>query len=300
MTIVAREDLSQRRGLSKSALTTFDICAQKAWQRKYFPRPFIPKPKMTFGSCVDAGVEILVTYARAGLELDIERAMAAAVEVQERDGIEVDMAEVESALGAFVTDVIPAFDWSLCRTQAHIHVTLEWGEVDGHPDLILSSNAVWDVKTAANPKKTARTIEGGLYALMVEEETGKPVPEFGYLVWVRGGYWQGFGSDAIHQRELKSGPRKGQMVNEGHEVPHTYVDDELRRWTKARVSAYVNADRADDLLNGARARRGMEPLNYTFPSFAVNASICGDCEFNPHLGGNCQLAPGNVEEDDNE
>ena len=303
--VVSRPDLSARRGLSKSALTSFAMCSQKAWQRKHYPRPFIPKPKMSFGSCLDAACEVLIKEARAGIDLDIERALAASVVVEERDGVEVDQAEIEVAVRAFVADVMPRFDFALCRTQAHVHVTLpDWGEVDGHPDIVLASNAVWDVKSSVNPKQTALTVELGMYTLMVEEETGKPVPEAGYLTWVRdghgGGYWQGFGADAVHMRELKSGPRKGQLVPEGHGIPSTVPDDELRRWTRAMVSAYVRADRADDVLNRARTKRGLPPENYSFPGGPVNASICLDCEFNPLFGGACQMAPAHAEGEDAE
>ena len=296
--VVVREDLSQRKGLSKSALTTHAICPQKTFQRKYHPRPCIGKPKVTFGSCVDAAVEILVKCARAGIELDFDVALAASLEIQERDGIEVDQAEVETAIRRFASEVMPHFDWAFCKTQAHIRVPLfDWGEVDGHPDLIFASNAVDDVKTAAHPKQTARTVEGGIYALMVEEETGNPVPEFGYLVWVRDGqYWQGFGPDALGERELKSGPRKGQMVPVGHPIPSTYIDDEFRRWTYEVVSAYVRANKADDMLNRHRIERGLEPENYSFPSGPVNASICLDCEYNPLFGGRCRMAPARVED----
>lgn len=270
--IVVREDLSQRRGLSKSAVTRFDMCGQKAWQAKHYPRPFIPKPKVTFGSCVDAAVEILITCARAGIPLDFDRAIQASLEVQDRDGVEVDQDEAEQAIRRYAEDILPTRDFTLCRTQAHVRVPLEdWGEVDGHPDLILATNEVDDVKTAARPKQTAITVELGLYGLMVEEETGRPVPTVGYHCWVRSKkpYWQDITAP---------------------------FDDEFRRWTRERVGAYVRADRADDVLNAARAKRGLEPENYSFPSFALNASICLDCEFNPLFGGACRMAPAHLEE----
>jgi hypothetical protein len=293
-----REDLSQRTGLSKSALTTFAICPQKTFQRKYHPMPFIGKPKVTFGSCVDVAVEILAKCARAGIELDFDVAMAASREKSDLDVIEVDQAEVEFAIRSYAADVMPHFDWTFCRTQARIHLPLfDWGEADGHPDLIFSSNAVWDNKTSAYPKKTAKTIELGYYALQVEEETGRPVPEVGYLNFVRdGGYWQGFGSDALGERELKSGPRKGQMIPTGHQIPSVYVDDEFRRWTRAVVSGYVLADRTDDLLNGKQLAMGREPLNFAFGGQPVNWSFCSDCEYNPLFGGSCLLAPAHTED----
>ena len=298
--MVVRPDLSGRTGLSKSALTTFAMCAQKSFQRKYYPRPFIKIERVTFGSCVDAGVESLIVNVRDGKEPDIARAMEESRAIEERDGIAIDQAEVETALGAFVADVMPRFDWANCWTQAAIHLPLfGWGEVDGHPDIIFGSNAVFDVKTAKDPKPSAKTVELGMYALLVEAHTGEPVPEVGYLVWVRDGqYWQGFGSDAIGERELKSGPRKGQMVKTGHYMPFAYVDDEFRRWTQETVSTYVRADRLDDLVNKRRRAKGLEPENHTFASGPVRWSICKSCEYAPQLGGACRLAPlGDVDDD---
>ena len=287
-----RPDLSQRTGLSKSALTTFAMCGQKAFQRKYYPRPFLKTERVTFGSCLDAAVESVIINARADEAPDIARALEESRAISERDDIAIDQAEIETALGAFVADVLPTLDWHDCATQAHIHVSLyDWGEVDGHPDLILSTNAVWDVKSARDPKPTARTIEGGLYAMMVAEKSGEPVPEFGYLVWVRDGqYWQGFGPDARGERELKSGPRKGQMTPTGHYIPVTFVDEELLRWTFETVSAYVRADKIDDVLNAKRLAKGLPPENFSFPSGPVRGSICKDCEYSPDNGGECRLA----------
>ena len=292
MTVSTRPDLSERRGLSKSALTTFAMCGQKAFQRKYYPRPFIKSERIVFGSCLDAAVESLVIDARNETEPDIARALAESVAISERDGIEVDQAEIETALGAFVADVMPAFDWHDCATQAHIHLPLyDWGEVDGHPDLILSTNAVWDVKSASKPKITAKTIELGMYAMLVAAKSQEPVPEVGYLVWVRDGqYWQGFGPDARGTRELKTGPRKGQPIATGHFIPTAYVDDELERWTYETVSAYVRADKLDDVLNAKRKKQNLPPENFTFPSGPVRGSICGDCEYSPMNGGECRLS----------
>ena len=304
---VERPDLSQRQGLSKSALTTFQMCPQKSWQRKWHPRPWIPKPKMVFGSCVDAGTEVLMKSARADEPIDLDRAFTASVEVEQRDsqlgpGEFVDQDEAREAIERFATEVIPHFDWAYCRTQPHIYLAdlHGWGPVDSHPDIVFHSNAVADVKASANPKLTARTVEGGFYALVVEEETGYPVPEFLYFNWVRGkdgkGYWQGFGPDELHMRELRSGPRKGQLVEEGHRIPQTYVDAELRRQTFEVVSDYVRGDRLDDALNAIRRGKGQEPENYTFLGAPKSWSICSDCDFSPKFGGACRLAPVNVEE----
>jgi hypothetical protein len=280
-----RPGLDKRTGLSKSALIDFDICQQRAWFSFHHPMPYIPNPNMTFGSCVDRGVEVLIECARAGIPLDYERAYTAAAEAQERDGIEVDQDEVQVAVRAFADDEaqsqpkkgeerqlapLSREDWSYCRTQAHIHVPFfDLGEIDGHPDIILASNVIKDVKTARRMRDTARTLELILYALMVEEETGKPVPEVGYLVWVR----------------LKT-PMWREIT--------TYVTDAMRDWAYQRVAAYVRAQRADEVLN----RSAKEPQNWTFPGGAVNGRFCDGCRYNPLYGGPCQMAA--TGEDDDE
>jgi hypothetical protein len=326
-TAVVRPDLSQRTGLSKSALMDFDICQQRAWFALHKPAEWIPNPDATFGSCVDCGVEVLVECARAGVPIDYRRAFVAAREAQERNGVEIDQREVRHAVRAFADDrkqppakLLPCpecgadlrerfkprgqdrppgwrcsacawttdmdddpvchsprqlapineHDWSFCRTQAHIHVPLwDLGEVDGHPDLILASNEVFDVKTAKKRRATARTLELGMYAAMVEEDTGGIVPEVGYLVWVRPGrYWQ---------------------------TITTYVTDFLRAWTYERVSAYVRAVRADELLN-----KGRDPINWTFPGGPVNGRFCEGCRFNPLYPGDrpCRMAVPEETDDD--
>ena len=255
MTVSVRPNLDARTDLSKSALTTAEMCGQKAWLEIHHRAPFIKNPDVTFGSCVDAGVELAITYARAGQEPQIERMLEAAAQVSERDEIEVHFEEVELALGRFLTDVLPSRDWSHARLQEHLHVPLfDWGEVDGHPDIILPGE-VDDVKTSKRSKETARTVELGLYALMVEEETGEPVAQVGYITWVR------------------------RVRTPGWEWTVACVTDELREWTRERVSAYVRAKRADELLN----RRGGEPVNWTFPSGPRNGGLCRTCQYNPQF-----------------
>jgi hypothetical protein len=260
--VVERPDLSERTALSKSALAVAELCGQKAWLEIHDRRPFIPNPDVTFGSAVDAGVENLLTAARAGFP-DTAKPLEAAALVIERDGIEVDFNEVERAITRFGTDVLPKYDWSFCRLQPHVNVPLEdWGEVDGHPDIVLASGAVYDVKTSKRAKETARSVELGLYALMVEEETGAAVPRVGYFAWVRlvKPYWQVIESD---------------------------VTEDFRSWTRERVAAYVRAKRADELLN----RRAEVPVNWTFPSGPKNAGLCLTCQYNPLMGGPCRMAP---------
>jgi hypothetical protein len=116
------------------------------------------------------------------------------------------------------------------------------------------------VKTAKRMRDTAKTLELIVYALMVEEETGKPVPEVGYLVWVR----------------LKT-PLWRTIT--------TYVTDDLREWAYQRAAAYIRATRADAMLN-----KGREPINWTFPGGAINGRFCDGCRFNPLYGGPCRMA----------
>jgi hypothetical protein len=255
---LSRPDLSHRTGLSKSTLTDFDMCAQRGWLSLHHPMPWVPNPDMTFGSCVDAGVESLIVQARAGEPLDFGRALATAAEAQQRDGGDVDQDEVEVAVRAFP---IEEHDWAYCRTQPHIHVPLfDFGEIDGHPDIVLRTNAVWDVKTSKRQKDTARSLELGTYALMIEEETGEPVPEVGYICWVRlrRPYWQ---------------------------TISTPVTDDFREWTRERIGAYVRAVRADEVLN-----RGRDPINWSFPGGPKNSGLCRGCRYNPLIGGACRMA----------
>lgn len=260
--LAVREDLNARTSLSKSALNVADLCGQKAWLEIHHRLPFIGNPDVTFGSAVDAAVEQILKATSAGIPLAAARPMEAAAEIVERDGIEIHMDEVEATVTAFVRDILPAHDWTNCVTQAHLNVVMDsWGEVDGHPDIVLRSDACWDVKTSTRAKETARTVELGLYALMVEAITGRPVPEVGYLTRARTKkpYWQ---------------------------TLSTPVTDEFRDWTRERVDAFVRAKRADELLN----RNAAEPVNWTFPSGPKNGGLCRKCQYNPMFGGSCRMA----------
>lgn len=259
--LVVREDLDARTSLSKSALAVADICGNKAWLEIHHRRAFISNPDVAFGSAVDAAVEQVLMVARADLPPLLADPMAAAAVTVERNGIEIHLEEVEAAVDAFVRDILPAHDWTLCGLQVHLSTVMDgWGEVDGHPDIVLHSGAVWDVKTSKRSKETARSVELGFYAL-VSEATGKPVPEVGYLTWVRTKkpYWQ---------------------------TLSTPVTDDFRDWTRARVDAFVRAKRADELLN----RNAQEPVNWTFPSGPKNGGLCRTCQYNPLMGGGCLMA----------
>ena len=266
--MVARPDLSNRVGLSKSLLTAFDLCNAKAWNSKWHRRPFIPNPKVAFGNAVDAGVETLVTYHRMGQEPDMSRAFESGLEAGSKDGIDIDYAEVNGALEDWEAKVAPYFVFTHAITQHHFHLPLEdWGEADGHPDLILPADEdnIYDVKTAGRRKETARTLELGFYALAREAETGRPVREVGYMTRVR-------------------------LVKPFWQVVTTFVDDAFRNWTRARVSAFVRADRLDDLVQARRAAHDLAPQNQTMPGGPKNNGLCFGCEYSPKLGGNCELA----------
>lgn len=260
------EDLSNRTGLSKSAFSAFEWCQQSAWWAKWERRPFIPNPRVTFGSAVDAGVESIITYLRMGQDPDMDRAMAAAEEARAQTEVEIDMDEVQLALERFRDAEAPKWDWSYAALQKHLHVTLDGiGEVDGHPDIIMPPSIVLDVKTSTRRKETARTVELGTYALMVEEDTGEPIAEVGYLVWVR-------------------------VTRPWWQTITALVDDDFREWTRARWGGYVRANNTDDMLNRRRAELGLPPENYSFPGGPINGSRCRTCEYNPSLGGRCQMA----------
>jgi hypothetical protein len=259
---VIRPDLSQRTALSKSALQTFDLCQSKAWFQIHDPRPFVTNEKVAFGSAVDAGVETILTMVRGGLPIEEARYMAAAEEVIARDDVGVSADEVGAALFAFSGAIVPHVDFSFCRLQAHVNEEIgNLGEVDGHPDIILRDNRVRDVKTAGRAKPNDPPLELGIYALLVEAETGQPVPDVGYYCWVRTSkpYWQSL------------------------DFP---VTPEYRRWTTERVAAFVRAKRADELLN----RKAEVPQNFSMPGAPAFRTLCDDCPWNPALGGPCRLA----------
>jgi hypothetical protein len=262
VTIVTRPDLSARTALSKSALTGFDLCQTKAWLSIHHPIPFVPNEKVTFGSAVDAAVEQLLVSARAGIPIERDRALAAATEVILRDNVEVSFDEIERAVDRFTTEIVPLFDWGFARLQPSITAQLpDLGETNGHPDIVLRDNRVLDVKTAGKAKDGEPSAELGLYALLVEEETGTPVPSVGYLTWVRlkKPYWQ---------------------------VTERPVDAEYRRWAYEQAAAFVRAKNADDRWNAGRS----EPINVSMNGGPKFRGLCSDCQYNPANGGPCGLA----------
>lgn len=266
MTLAVRPDLSARTVLSKSAISEADWCQTSAWYSLHARRPIIQTERLIFGSCLDAAVEQLMVAARAGLPMEAAKPLLAAEEVIERSEFkDVDLTEIATACDRFVQAVMPHFDFALVSLQPEIHEDVPGiGEVQGHPDVRLSDGSIFDVKSAKRAKgdtDAQTSIELGLYALLSEAETGKPTPRVGYWTWCRTSkpYWQ---------------------------ILETPVTDEMRRRTRAVASAYVRAKAADELLN----RNAPTPINFTFTGGPKFAGKCADCQYNPAVGGPCQIA----------
>lgn len=257
-----RPDLSQRTALSKSSLVQFDLCQTKSWFEIHHKRPFVTNEKVSFGSCVDAGVEKVIEDLRDGRVVDEARAFSAAAEIAVRDDVGVVFSDVESAIRKFQAQVAVEFDWTDVALQAHLNIDVDGlGEVDGHPDIIFPDNAVWDVKTG-KPKKTAETVELGIYGLMVEATTGRRVPEVGYMYYDR------------------------TLVKPKWGIVRAPFTDDFQRWAFERASAFARAKRADAELN----QPGVEPQNYTMAGGPKFDSLCIDCVYSPVLGGPCAMA----------
>lgn len=265
---VERPDLEKRdarKVISKSFLVSADLCGQKAFLSIHDPRPFRPIEKVTFGSALDAGVELAIAAIRSGQPIPLNRVGEAAAYVADRDGIAIEPEEVVRAVERFEYEIAPHYDLTSALTQHPIRVEIDGlGDVDGHPDVILPSG-IYDVKSSerAKPADAAATsyTELGLYGLMRERETGIPVPELGYWTWVRSKrpYWQNVVS------------------------PFT---DAMRRISFARAAGYVRALEADQVLNAGVIR----PVNGTFPHGPKFPSLCSDCQFAPWNEGPCEMA----------
>ena len=270
--IVTRPDLSERTWLSKSALVGADMCPTKAWYEIHDRRPLIPAERITFGSALDAAIEQIATALRAGMPATEARPLEAAEQVTARDGVEVDMTEIDRACSMFVKVIAPAYDWALCGLQPRIHEVLDGlGEVDGHPDIRFADGSIFDVKSSAKSKPAdaaATSVELGLYALLSEAETGVPTPFVGYMTWVR-------------------------TAKPSWQTVQAPVTDEMRRRTRAVASGYVRAKAADALLN-----RGQPiAINFSFTGGPKNLGLCGTCQYNPANGGPCSLAVQGVSDD---
>ena len=268
---VVRPDLSKRTALSKSLLTTFDLCQTKTWYGIHDPRPFITSEKVVFGSAVDAGVEVIVKALSSGQRIDLPRAYGAAAFIVEREKVEgLVFSQVEDAIETFAYDVVPALDFTRAVTQASVTATIPGlGECNGHPDIIMADGSVLDVKTSGRAK-TVPSLELGFYALLLEA-AGTPVPTVGYLNYVRlkKPYWHGY--------TKRAGDTMGQPLI-------VDVTADLRSFAYEKAHAYVRAKQADDMLNTI----GTD--NYSMTGGPRFDSICLDCPYNPALGGPCAIA----------
>ena len=270
--MVDRPDLSRRTALSKSLLGSFDLCQTKTWYGLHDPRPFITSEKVVFGSAVDAGVEVIVKALSFGQVPDLPRAFAAAAFIVEREKVEMIFSQIEDAIQSFFYDVAPQVDFVGAVTQANVTATLEGlGECNGHPDIIMADNSVLDVKTSGRAK-TVPSLELGFYALLLEATA--PVPTVGYLNYVRlkKPYWHGYTK------------RAGEVMGRPLIVD---VTDDLREWTFRKTEGYVNAARADAVLN--EPNRGLL-TNWSMTGGPKFDGLCSDCPYNPALGGPCAIA----------
>jgi hypothetical protein len=136
----------------------------------------------------------------------------------------------------------------------------------------MDDGSVLDVKTSGRAK-TVPSLELGFYALLLEA-TGATVPTVGYLNYVRlkRPYWHGY--------TRKGGETMGTPLI----VP---VTDDLREWTYRKAEGYVNAARADAVLN--EPDRGLL-TNWSMTGGPKFDGLCGDCPYNPALGGLCAIA----------
>ena len=260
MTAVVRPDLSQRTALSKSALIGFELCQQKAWLEIHHRRPFVTSEKLSFGSALDAATEALIVGERDGR--DATRAVADAIDfVIERDEIDLDRDELARAISGFGAEVMPQFDWTEAATQPDLWATIPGiGEINGHPDIVLGTNAVWDVKSSARSKELP-SLELGLYALLLEAAHDVIVPEVGYLTWVRSG--------------------KGRWV-----IQPQPMTDELRRWAWENTRRFALAKAADAQLNAGHE----VAVNHVFGGGPKFAGLCSDCQYAPWNDGPCTIA----------
>ena len=261
---VVRPDLSQRTALSKSALGTFDFCNAKAWFEIHDRRPMLPSEKLSFGSALDAATEALIVGERDGR--DATQAVAdAIVYVEERDEIALDHEELTRAIDGF-QELMLKFDWTGVATQPSLWATIPGiGEVNGHPDIVLAHNDIWDVKATGTKKKAQKkplpSAELGLYALLLEHAHGVTVNETGYFTWLRNG--------------------------SGHWEPQRQpVDDELRRWSWEQLRRFAAVKALDAQLNEGAD----EPTNTVFAGGPKFSGLCSDCQYAPWNDGPCAIA----------
>lgn len=253
MTTVVREDLTTRTALSKSALVGFDLCQTKAWYEAHDRRKMLPSEKVSFGSALDAAIEVVVIGARENhpTAMVADGAVHAIEFIETRDGIALPTDELSRAVESFAREIVPQFDWSSAETQVSLWADIPGlGETNGHPDILLGSLPL-DVKSSAR-EKGLPSLELGLYALLLEHARGVVVPEAIYLTWVR-----------------QARPR--------WVVQRMPVTSEVRRWTWEHASRYVTA-------------RSLPPETWAAIAGGPKIPICGDCQYSPANGGPCGLA----------
>jgi hypothetical protein len=251
--IATRPDLSQRTALSKSALVAFDLCQTKAWLEITDRRPMLPNEKVSFGSALDAAIEIVIVGAREGFDAlhTMTGVMEAIESIEVRDGMELPTEELLRAVSGFREEVLPKFDWTGAATQPDVWAEIPGlGDCNGHPDIVLANGNPWDVKSSSR-EKAIPSVELGLYAILMESFEGHPVTEAGYLTWVRSG--------------------------KGHwSIQPMAITPEVRRWTWEIARRYVAAKEL-----GSPAAFGGGPK---FPG------LCSDCSYAPWNEGPCQIA----------
>lgn len=249
--------------LSKSFMTGADMCGERAWRDIHDPRPFVMTEKVAFGKAVDVAVGHLIATSSAP---DPAVATDYGMALIKDDARFVDRLEVERAAEAFVTEVLPAFDWDGALLQHHVRIDIHpIGGIDGHPDIILADGTILDVKTASKAKPLSAAadsvLELGFYALARYYETGVMPPRVGYVTWVRSSrpYWQ---------------------------IVTTNVTDNLLDRAAYRASVIRGAIEADTAHNLDRE----EPRNVSFPNGPKYAGLCNTCAHAPRNGGACSIA----------
>jgi hypothetical protein len=258
-----------REFMSKSFLTTAELCGQKAWFDIHRKKPFPVVERVVFGKAVDAGVQVVIAGVNAGhasddiselvdatifkvLEDEERRAENAGIDPGPIEQVVVD--DVRTAVLQFQFEVLRQFDFAFASTQHEIRLELEGvGMIDAHPDIILRDNSIFDVKTASRAKASTAASgsvrELGFYAVAREREVGRLVPTVGYITWVRSTrpYWQ---------------------------IVTATVTDELRRASLAVAQMTKRALIADERMNAD----AVKPENWSFASGPAFSGLCSDCQ----------------------
>lgn len=186
--LVTRPDLTTRTALSKSEISTGEWCGIQGFYARTQPRKWNVTPEMTFGSAIDACVELAVKALRAGQAIPHEIFQRVGAEIAVKDDNPVDLDELTKAMRQFENAVAPMFDWSNALLQHTISVEIDGlGACEGHPDIICD-DLILDVKAkdkSVNENAIRFSSELPFYAVIRMRETGDPITRIGYLVWVR-------------------------------------------------------------------------------------------------------------------